>query len=63
LEESVSMVDFFKEVKGHHQPTNKHWRLKQEDDVVEQIINSLLKSCELLANNFDLFFKLLNLAS
>ncbi len=63
LEESVSMVDFFKELKDTINQTNKLWRLKQEDDVVEQIFNSLLKSCELLANNFDLFFKLLSLAS
>jgi hypothetical protein len=55
LEESVSMVDFFKELKDTINQLTSIGELKQEDDVVGQIFNSLLKSCELLANNFDLF--------
>ncbi len=55
LEESVSMVDFFKELKDTINQLTNIGELKQEDDVVGQIFNSLLKSCELLANNFDLF--------
>jgi hypothetical protein len=55
LEESVSTVDFFKELKDNINELTNIGELKQDDDVVEQIFNSLLKSCELLANNFDLF--------
>jgi len=54
LEENVSMVDFFKELKDTINQLTNIEELKQ-DDVVGQIFNSLLKTCELLANNFDLF--------
>ncbi len=55
LEENVFIVDFFKELKDTIEQLTKTVELKQEDDVVGQIFNSLLNSCELLANNFDLF--------
>jgi hypothetical protein len=55
LEENVSMVDFFKELKDTINQLTNIGELKQDHDVVEQIFNSLLKSYELLANNFDLF--------
>jgi hypothetical protein len=55
LEENVFMVDFFNELKDTIKQLTKIAKLKQEDDVVGQIFNSLLKSFELLVNNFDLF--------
>ncbi len=55
LEENVFMVDFFKELKDTINQLTNIAKLKHEDDVVGQIFNLLLKSCELLTNNFDLF--------
>jgi hypothetical protein len=54
FEENFYTVDFFKELKDTINQLTNIGELKQ-DDVVGQIFNSLLKSCELFANNFDLF--------